>query len=85
MANKAVIDRMTRNEFAHLGAGKVGYIRKMRSEDVSRVFPEAPDLNPGLDLWALFGADGTPILLTDNRSSTFYKAAEDELTTVSLH
>jgi len=85
MANRATLDRLTRNEFAHLGAGKLGYIRKMRSEDVSRVFPEAPDLNPGLDLWALFGADGTPILLTDNRSSTFYKAAEDELTTVSLH
>jgi hypothetical protein len=85
MATRATLDRLTRNEFAHLGAGKLGYIRKMRSEDVSRVFPEAPDLNPGLDLWALFGADGTPILLTDNRSSTFYKAAEDDLTTVSLH
>jgi hypothetical protein len=85
MATRASLDRMTRNEFAHLGAGKVGYIRKMRSEDVSRVFPEAPELNPGLDLWALFGADGTPILLTDNRSSTFFKAAEDDLTTVSLH
>ena len=59
MATRASLDRLTRNEFAHLGAGKVGYIRKMRSEDVSRVFPEAPDLNPGLDLWALFGADGT--------------------------
>ena len=34
---------------------------------------------------ALFGADGTPILLTDNRSSTFFKAAEDDLRTVSLH
>jgi len=85
MAARANLDRLTRNEFAHLGAGKVGYIRKMRSEDVSRVFPEAPELNPGLDLWALFGADGTPILLTDNRSSTFFKAAEDDLTTVSLH
>ena len=85
MAARANLDRLTRNEFAHLGAGKVGYIRKMRSEDVSRVFPEAPELNPGLDLWALFGADGTPILLTDNRSSTFFKAAEDDLKTVSLH
>ena len=85
MAIRVNLDRLTKNEFAHLGAGKLGYIRKMRSEDVSRVFPEAPDMNPGLDLWALFGADGTPILLTDNRSSTFYKAAEDELMTVSLH
>ncbi|WP_137153806.1 DUF1150 family protein [Rhizobium sp. FKL33] len=85
MAARPTLDRLTRSEFAHLGAGKLGYIRKMRSEDVSRVFPEAPNLNPGLDLWALFGADGTPILLTDNRSSTFFKAAEDDLQTVSLH
>ncbi|MBB3612267.1 MAG: DUF1150 family protein [Rhizobium sp.] len=78
--------RLTQSELAHLGSGEVAYIRKMRSEEVSRCFPEAPsDIDPDVDLWALFGADGTPILLTDNRSSTFYKAAEDELKTVSLH
>jgi hypothetical protein len=73
------------SELAHLGAGKIGYIRKISPSDVERCFPEAPELDPGLDLWALFGADGTPILLTDNRSSTFFKAAEDDLKTVTLH
>ncbi len=77
--------RLTETELAHLGAGEVGYIRKIRSDEVSRCFPEAPSIDPALDLWALFGADGTPILLTDNRSSTFFKAAEDDLKTVSLH
>ncbi|TZG37970.1 DUF1150 family protein [Agrobacterium sp. B1(2019)] len=77
--------RLTQSQFAHIGEGEVGYIRKIRAEDVNRCFPEAPDLDPQLDLWALFGADGTPILLTDNRSSTFFKAAEDDLQTVSLH
>lgn len=77
--------RLTRSQLAHIGAGEVGYIRKMRAEQVTSCFPEAPQLDPALDLWALFGADGTPILLTDNRSSTFFKAAEDELRTVSLH
>ena len=85
MGLKNVSAPLSKNDLAHLGAGEVGYIRKMRSDEVSRCFPEAPDMDPGLDLWALFGADGTPILLTDNRSSTFYKAAEDELRTVSLH
>lgn len=82
---KDVTSRLTESELAHLGAGEVGYIRKMRSDEVLRCFPEAPDIDPALDLWALFGADGTPILLTDNRSSTFFKAAEDDLKTVSLH
>jgi hypothetical protein len=85
MLLKEANPRLTQSQFAHLGAGEVGYIRKIRSEDVSRCFPEAPEIDPNLDLWALFGADGTPILLTDNRSSTFFKAAEDDLKTVSLH
>lgn len=85
MGLKHVSSHLSKNDLAHLGAGEVGYIRKMRSEEVSRVFPEAPSMDPDLDLWALFGADGTPILLTDNRSSTFFKAAEDNLRTVSLH
>lgn len=76
---------LTKTQLAHLGSGEVAYVRQVRSEDVLRCFPEAPDVDPAIDLWALFGADGTPILLTDNRSSTFFKAAEDELRTVSLH
>ena len=85
MLLKEANNHLSLSELAHLGSGEVGYIRKIRSEDVSRCFPEAPDMEPNLDLWALFGADGTPILLTDNRSSTFFKAAEDDLKTVSLH
>ncbi len=85
MLMKDATAQLTETELAHLGAGEVGYIRKMRLEEVNRCFPEAPDLDPGLDLWALFGADGTPLLLTDNRSSTFFKAAEDDLKTVTLH
>ncbi|MCX8995793.1 DUF1150 family protein [Rhizobiaceae bacterium BDR2-2] len=76
---------LTPSQLAHIGAGEVAYVRKMRSEEVSRCFPEAPVIDPQLDLWALFGADGTPILLTDNRSSTFFKAAEDDLKTISVH
>ncbi|MEM5495709.1 DUF1150 family protein [Hoeflea sp. AS16] len=85
MIAKSGKTQLSANDLALLGAGKIGYIRKMRSEDVIARFPEAPVLDPGLELWALFGADGTPILLTDNRSSTFYRAAEDELKTVALH
>ena len=84
-AGAALAAKITANELADLGNGEVGYIRKMRSEEVAEKFPQAPELEPGLDLWALFGADGTPILLSDSRSSAFYKAAENELATVSVH
>jgi len=85
MLLKEATARLTENELVSLGSGEVAYVRRIRQEEVSRCFPEAPEIDPTVDLWALFGADGTPILLTDNRSSTFYKAAEDELKTVSLH
>ncbi len=85
MLIKEATSQLSLMELTHLGSGEVGYIRKIRYEDVARCFPDAPDIDPQTDLWALFAADGTPILLTDNRSSTFFKAAEDELKTVSLH
>jgi hypothetical protein len=77
--------RITVRQLAHIGEGEVGYIRPIKGEDVIRCFPEWSDIDPSMELWALFAADGRPILVTDNRSSTFYKAAEDELKTVSLH
>jgi len=76
---------ITPDQLAHIGEGTLGYIRKMRSEDVIERFQGTPDLQPGLDLWALFGADGTPILLSDNRTSAFYRAREDNLTPMSVH
>ncbi|MGN6550718.1 MAG: DUF1150 family protein [Pararhizobium sp.] len=85
MMTKETKTEFSQAELAHLGEGQVAYIRKMRSEEISERFPGAPELDPGLDLWALFGADGTPILVSDDRTSAFFKAQENDLRTVSLH
>ncbi|WP_181703486.1 DUF1150 domain-containing protein [Chthonobacter albigriseus] len=71
--------------FLQLGDGKVAYIRRITSDDVRSLFPQAPQLAPGLKLWALLSADGTPILLTDSREAAMANAMEAELTTVSVH
>ncbi|HSM43211.1 MAG TPA: DUF1150 family protein, partial [Afifellaceae bacterium] len=42
-------------------------------------------LQPGMKLWALLNADGTPILVADSRSAAIAKAHENELETVSVH
>ena len=76
---------MTMEQFAHLGGGHVAYVKPMRSDDVSRLFPQAPAIQPGLQLFALLGADGTPIMLTDSRDAAIANAWEHELHTVSLH
>jgi hypothetical protein len=76
---------ITPQALAHLGQGHVAYVRAIRSDELNRLFPQAPALQPGLDLFALLGADGTPIMVTDNRATAIANAWEHELTPVSVH
>ncbi len=57
----------------------------MSSDEVRRVFPNAPALQPGMQLFALLNADGSPILLTDTRENALANAWQHDLATVSLH
>ena len=70
---------------ALLGGGKIAYVKMVRSEDVQKQFPQAPQLAPGTLLYALHAADGTPILLTDSREAAIAHAWSQELETVSVH
>jgi len=72
-------------QFAHLGGGTLAYLRAIKSEDVSRLFPQAPPVEPGLQLFALLAADGTPIVVTDTKDAALANAFAHELTTVSVH
>jgi hypothetical protein len=77
--------KLTPEAFAVLGGGELAYVKSVRSEDVKELFPQAPALAPGLQLFALHAADGTPIMLTDSRESAIASAREQELHTVSVH
>ena len=77
--------KLTPEAFAVLGGGEIAYVKSVRSEDVKGLFPQAPSMAPGLQLFALHAADGTPIILTDSRESAIASAREHELNTVSLH
>jgi hypothetical protein len=70
---------------ALLGGGKIAYVKAVRSEDVPAMFPQAPQLQPGMRLFALHAADGTPIMLTDSREAAIANAWSQELETVSVH
>ena len=70
---------------ASLGEGQIAYVKQIRSEDVPDLFPQAPTVAPGLKLFALHAADGTPILLTDSREAAVANAWSNELQTVSVH
>ncbi len=76
---------LTEQEFALLGDGAIAYVKSIKSEDAQRLFPQAPAIRPGLDLFALLGADGSPIMLTDSKDAAIANAWEHQLETVSLH
>lgn len=75
----------TPEQFAKLDAGQVAYVSEMTAEDVKRLFPQAPEVEPGLKLFALLSAEGAPIVLADSRDTAVASAWENELQTVSLH
>jgi len=70
---------------AKLGGGQIAYVRPIMSEVLKDLFPEAPDMAPGIRLFMLSAADGTPIMLTDSEAAAHAGAVEHELETVSLH
>jgi hypothetical protein len=70
---------------ATLGEGHIAYVKQIRSEDVPDLFPQAPRIAPGLKLFALHAADGTPIMLTDSREAAVANAWSHELQAVSVH
>ncbi len=70
---------------AGLDGRRVAYVKPMLSEDVNRLFPQAPALQPGLKLFALLAADGSPIAVTQSRDAALANAFENELEVASLH
>ena len=70
---------------ASLGEGHIAYVKQIRSEDVPGLFPQAPQIAPGMTLFSLHAADGTPIMLTDSREAAIANAWSHELETVSVH
>lgn len=76
---------MSPQAFAVLGGGKIAYVKEIRSENVHELYPQAPEMQPGMQLFALHAADGTPILVTDTREAAIANAWNNELEAVSVH
>ncbi|MBO6718052.1 MAG: DUF1150 family protein [Rhizobiaceae bacterium] len=76
---------LSQEELAHLGEGSVAYLREFDSAELKARFPDAPDMAPGTTLWAVFAANGTPIMLADAQASAVAGAMQNDLTPVSVH
>lgn len=76
---------VTPDQLAHIGEGVVAYLREMQSDELKGKFPGLPEIASGTRLWALFAANGQPILLSDARDRALAGAFENDLTPVALH
>lgn len=81
---KIVQPFMSTAELAKLGGGSVAYIREMSSEEAMELFP-AVQLPPGVDIYTLHGADGTPLALTDTRQAAVGHAMGENLEVACVH
>lgn len=85
MENDETRTLMSLKELALLGDGEVAYIKQLDSDAATELFPALDDAPEGIDLYAVLGADGTPIALTDSRNSAIANALENDLVPVSVH
>lgn len=85
MENDETRTLMSLKELALLGDGEVAYIKQLDSDAATELFPALDDAPEGIDLYAVLGADGTPIALTDSRNAAIANAIENDLVPVSVH
>ena len=76
---------MSRRELAQLGDGEVAYIKQLDPEVAEKLFPALQSTPKGIDLFAVLGADGTTLALTDSRNAAIANAIENDLVPVSVH
>lgn len=76
---------MTSVELEALGSGEIAYIRPLKSVEVKKLFPQLTGVPEGIDLFAVYTADGTPLALTDSLNAAIANVKENDLDAVSVH
>lgn len=76
MFHDSELNNQNSETLAQMGSDAVAYMREMTTEEIKTAFPETPELKANKTYWALFGADGAPLVLASERvdvaSSAFY-------------
>jgi hypothetical protein len=76
---------MSPQAFAEFGCNAVGYVRQMLSEEAQMLYPQAPTLVPGVTVFILHAADGTPLCMTDSFEEAAGDARGSNLEPVRVH
>ena len=66
-------------------AVKSAYIKQLDLDVAQKLFPALRRPAKDIDLYAVLGADGTPLALTDSRNAAIANAIENDLVPMSVH
>lgn len=86
-ASKRSLDSKTlpTQQFLKLGGGKVGYIKIMLSDEVMKRYPSVKKIPRGVKMFGLYGADGTPLSMSESQHAAIGQAHQNKLRIQSLH
>lgn len=65
---------------SQMGTDAFAYMRRITSEEISQKFPEIEEIESGRTYWAMFAADGTPLMLSDEQTALTHSAYFNNLT-----
>lgn len=85
MRHEKELAAITPQELAAIGAGHIAYMREISGKEMNEAFPDTLQIDPEAKVWALFGADGTPIMLAGDAGSALQGAFQNDLLTVAVH
>ena len=68
-----------------IGAGLLAYVKPIAVEDAAKMLGQPIQAGPDGMLFALFGANGQPISISQSREAAIGNAEEHELVAASLH
>lgn len=85
MRHEREFKAMSQQELAALGAGHVAYLRQLSGQEINEAFPEKLKVDPHVRFWALFAADGSPLMLAGDAGAALQGAFENSLLPVAIH
>lgn len=69
MAHLTPPNPLSKEDFLALGEDKIVYRRHLTGKQLKAMFPEAEDAPEQAEFEALFAANGTPVLITDDSAA----------------
>lgn len=85
MRHETGLHAVSPDELAKMGQGRVAYMRQISGREIAEAFPGAIELDPEATVWALFGADGTPLAIADDAGGALSTAFQNDLMPVTVH